>query len=66
MEAEASVVQPEKDENKLTLKRGMIGVGKWIGTLIRKFFVATIMGFAITPFFDLFLWMMRQKMSKKK
>lgn len=64
MEAESGKVQPL--ENKLTFKQGTIGVCRWIGTLFRKFMVATIMGFAITPFFDLFIWVMRQKMSKKK
>ncbi len=45
----------------LTWKEGFFGVLRWMGSLVRKFLVSTVMGFALTPFFDLLVWTMRRK-----
>jgi hypothetical protein len=65
MEADKQDKELSIEEPKLTFKSAVAGFFTYIKILARKFVVGTFMGFAITPFFELFLWFMRTKPWKK-
>ena len=63
---EKAAVQPKVEIKQSPWREGFFGVLRWMGTLVRKFLVSTIMGFAITPFFDLLMWTFAKRVTKKQ
>ena len=60
MEAEAAVAVHQP-----TFKSAMFSILTYVKILARKFLMGTLMGFAFTPFMELFFWFLRNKPWKR-